>query len=110
MPLKELIKSTKTFSVTGPSHTTPPTPAPSSQRKNRKKLCLIKVEVFFLVVLTLGRTSGGVRGVPTPHKVFRSFFLENKTIAPDVFSSCLFIPRAHFEASLVMVSCYGYKI
>ena len=37
-------------------------------------------------------------------------FLEDKTSAPDVFSSCSFIPRAHFETSLVMVSCFGYEI
>ena len=43
-------------------------------------------------------------------KVFLSFFLEDKTSAPDVFSSCSFIPRADFEMSLVMVSCYGYEI
>ena len=47
---------------------------------------------------------------PPPHKVFLSFFLEDKTSAPDVFSSCLFISRAYFETSLVMVSCYGYEI
>ena len=40
----------------------------------------------------------------TPPKVFLSFFLEDKTLAPDVFSSCLFIPRAHFETSLVSVA------
>ena len=33
-----------------------------------------------------------------------SFFLEDKTSGPHVFSSCLFIPRADFETSLVMVS------
>ena len=46
----------------------------------------------------------------SPTKVFLSFFLEDKTSAPDVFSSCLFIPRTNFETSLVMVSCYGYEI
>ena len=46
----------------------------------------------------------------TPHKVFLSFFLEDKTSVPVVFSSCSFISRTHFETSLVMVSCYGYKI
>ena len=30
--------------------------------------------------------------------------------APVHFSSCLFIPRAHFETSLVMVSYYDYEI
>ena len=48
---------------------------------------------------------------PAPNKIILSlFFLEDKTLAPDVFSSCSFIPRAYFEASLVIVRCYGYKI
>ena len=47
--------------------------------------------------------------MPPPHKVFLSFFLEDKTSALDVFSSSSFIPRADFEASLVMVSCYDYE-
>ena len=38
------------------------------------------------------------------------FILEDKTSVPDVFTSCSFIPRVHFETSLVMVSCYGYDI
>ena len=46
----------------------------------------------------------------SPHKVFLSFFLKDKTSAPDVFSSRSFIPNADFEAGLVMVSCYGYEI
>ena len=63
-----------------------------------------------LTALTLGCTGGkGGRG-GHPHKVFLSFFVEDKTSAPDVFSSCSFIPHAHFETSLVMVSCYGYEI
>ena len=34
---------------------------------------------------------------PWAYKVFlSSFFLEGKTSAPDVFSSCSFIPRAQF--------------
>ena len=45
-----------------------------------------------------------------PHTVFLSFFLEDKTSAPDVFSICSFIPCAHFESSSVMVSCYGCGI
>ena len=55
-------------------------------------------------MLTLGRIT------PSPHKVFLSFFLKNKTSVPDVFSSCSFIPHAHFETSLVIVSCYGYDL
>ena len=53
---------------------------------------------------------GGEVDATPPFKVFLSFFLEDKTSAPDVFSSCSFIPRADFETSLVMVSCYGYEI
>ena len=34
-----------------------------------------------------------------------SFSLDDKTSAPDVFSSCSFIPHAHFETSSVMISC-----
>ena len=45
-----------------------------------------------------------------PHKVLLSFFLEDKTSVPVVFSSCSFISRTHFETSLVMFSYYGYKI
>ena len=67
----------------------------------------VKSEV---VSFNLGRTrSGGGVGMP-PLKVFLSFLLEDKTSAPDVFSSCSFIPRAHFESSSVMVSFYGYEI
>ena len=48
--------------------------------------------------------------MPLLPKVFLSFFLEDKTQAPDVFSRCSFIPRANFETSSVMVSRYGYVI
>jgi len=43
--------------------------------------------------------------------VFAGFFsfLDDKPSAPDVFSSCSFIPRARFETSLVMVIYYGYE-
>ena len=65
--------------------------------------------------LTLGCTREGRGGgeggrMPPLHKVFLSFFLEDKTSAPVVFSSGSFIPRAHFETRLVMFSCYGYEI
>ena len=53
---------------------------------------------------------GGGGGMPTPRKVFLSFFLEDKTSAPDVFGSCSLIPRTLFETSSLMVSCYGYQI
>ena len=64
---------------------------------------------IILSELTLGCTRGKGGG-GHPHKVFLSFFVEDKTSAPDVFSSCLFILHANFETSLVMVSCYGYDI
>ena len=38
---------------------------------------------------------------------FSHFFLDDKTSAPEVFTSCSFTP--HFEISL-MVSYYGYEI
>ena len=44
--------------------------------------------------LTLGRTR--VAGLPLS-EVLPSFFLEDKTSAPDVFSSSSFIPRTYFE-------------
>ena len=66
----------------------------------------------FWLYLTLGlsRGEGGWMPPPSPRKVFLSFFLEDKTSVSDVFSCCLFIPRAHFATGLVMVSCYGYEI
>ena len=64
----------------------------------------------FCLNLILGRTRGGGEVGGAPQKVLLSFFLEDKTSAPGVFSSCLFIPRTNFETSLVMVSCYGYEI
>ena len=64
--------------------------------------------------LTSGRIRGGggevVGWMSSTHKVFLSFLLEDKTAAPDVFSSCSFIPHEDFGTSLVLVSCYGYEI
>ena len=37
------------------------------------------------------------------------FFLNDKTLAPDVFSSCSFIPCAHFEKGLLVDSYYDYE-
>ena len=45
-----------------------------------------------------------------PPKVFVTFSLKDKISAPDVFSSCSFIPGAHYETSLMMISCYGDQI
>ena len=59
-------------------------------------------------VLTLRRRGVGV--VATPLKGFLIFFLDDKTSAPEDFCSCSFIPGAHFETSLVMVSYYDYEI
>ena len=68
--------------------------------------CFVSVPLGDLGFLTLGRTTPPVTDV---FYLFL-FFLDDKTSAPDVFSSCLFIPRAHFETSLKMVSYYGYDI
>ena len=46
----------------------------------------------------------------TPPEVFLFSFRDDKTSAPDVFSSCSFILRTHFETSLVMISFNGYEI
>ena len=54
---------------------------------------------------------GGGYGVDVTSLRFSEFFsIEDKTSAPEVFSSCSFIPGAHFETSLVMVSCHGCEI
>ena len=64
--------------------------------------------------LTLGRTMRmGGECLPPPRPLrFFCFFLDDKTLAPEVFCSrsCSFIPSTHFETSLVMVSYYGYEI
>ena len=67
---------------------------------------------LILAVLNPRTFKGGGRldANPLTCKVFLSFFLEDKTSVSDVFSCCLFIPRAHFGTGLVMVSYYGYEI
>ena len=48
---------------------------------------------------------------PPPFLEFFFFFpLDDEISAPEVFCSCLFILRAHFETKLVVVSFYGYEI
>ena len=58
-------------------------------------------------LLTLGRTRGKVHATEFE---FLSFVLPDKTSAHDVFSSCSFISRTHFESSSVTVSFYGFEI
>ena len=53
---------------------------------------------------------GGGRVVVPPSEVFRNFFPDDKTSAPEVFSSCSCIRRTNFETNLVMASYYGYEI
>ena len=65
-------------------------------------LAIIVIIVVIIAISLLFETLGRTR--------ISNFFLDDKTSAPDVFSSCSFIPRAHFETSLVMVSYYGYEI
>ena len=50
------------------------------------------------------------KGATHPYEVFLIFFLDDKTSATDAFSSCSFIPGAHFETSSVMVNFYGCEI
>ena len=49
-----------------------------------------------------GGLGGG--GVPPLSEVFLSISIDDKTSAPEVFSSCSFIRRTHFETSLVMAA------
>ena len=49
----------------------------------------------------------GASTPPPPKGFLLRFFLEDKTSASDIFSSCLFIPRAHFETNLLMVRFRG---
>ena len=67
---------------------------------------------FSRILFQPSEVHAGADAPPPPPslKIFLSFFLEDKTLAPDVFSSCSFIPRAHFKSSSVMVSFYGYEI
>ena len=60
--------------------------------------------------INLQTYNGGGGGwlLANPPEGFSFFFLNDKTSASDVFSRCSFIPRAHFETSLVMVRYYGY--
>ena len=57
-----------------------------------------------------GGGGGEEGGCPPGTEFFVRFFLDNQTSAYDVFSSRSFIPRRHFETSLLMVSYYGYEI
>ena len=70
----------------------------SIQENSNFKTCLPRS------ILTLGRTRGAGGGCHPPLR----FFFDNKTSASDVLSSCSFIPRTHFETSVVKISYYGY--
>ena len=61
-------------------------------------------------VRLLNKPSDVQVGGLAPQWGFLIFFLDDETSAPDVFSSCSFIPRPHYKTSLVMVSYYGYAI
>ena len=65
--------------------------ASPTQRKNSRKMIIIHCDYAYPRTYK-GRGRGRGKGK-------LSFFLEDKTSAPDVFSSCSFIPRAHFETS-----------
>ena len=68
----------------------------------------VNISVYFNNPRTY-KEGGEWSWIPPPNKVFQSFFLEDKTSAPEVFSSCSFIPCVDFWTNLVMVSCYGYE-
>ena len=74
------------------------------------KVLIPVYQLFYFNLRTYKGGQGGGGGGWHPPKVFLSFLIDDKTSAPDVFSSCSFIPRAHFESSSVMVSFYGYGI
>ena len=52
---------------------------------------------------------GDVDATPPP-MFFWVFFLYNQTSAAEFFSSCSFIPLAHFETSWMMIRYYIYEI
>ena len=56
------------------------------------------------------RTYNPLPPLPPSLTSFFKFLLDDKTLAPDVLSSCSFIPRAHFETSLKMVSYMIYDV
>ena len=85
-------------------------------------VCLSVVVVFFLTKAQryfdrqprpwnhfLTRPNSLLFGCHSLPKVFLESSLEDKTSAPDVFSSSSFIARAHFETSSVMIGFYGYE-
>ena len=61
-----------------------------------------KNNIYVLIVGHIRRD-----GCHPTSEVFLSFFLDDKTSAPDIFRSCSFIPHGQFETSLVIVSYYG---
>ena len=67
-----------------------------SQEVAEHSLVIVLRLAFVAVILTRVGGGGG--------------FYEFSSSAPDIFSSCLIIPRAHFESSSVMVSFNGYQI
>ena len=75
----------------------------------------VLVKVIFLLASSLTADlqggGGGKGGVDaTPSEVFLVLFLDDQASTTDVFCSCLFILRAHFDTRLVMISFYGYEI
>ena len=73
-------------------------PRKGSQEVAEHSLVIVLRLAFVAVILT--RVVGGGGGG----------FYEFLSSAPDIFSSSLIIPRAHFESSSVMVSFNGYQI
>ena len=84
----------------------------SGRQKTTLWMCYLQIIIYLCIYCKrynlLKEWGGGV--IDSPLKVFLSFFLEGKTLATYVFSSCSFIPSAHFESGLVMDSFYDYEI
>ena len=53
--------------------------------------------------LTLRRTRKGGWMPPPPHKVFLEFLQDELLSRPAAFSSCAYIPKTHFDISLVRI-------
>ena len=75
---------------------------PNGNKLNKFLHPVTKRQMHLFLTFTY-KWGGGGAGTPPPPEVFWSFFLDDKTSAPDVFNSCSFIIRTHFETSLVMV-------
>ena len=73
---------------------------PNGHKLNKFLHLVTERQMHFVLTFTYKWGGGGGGGCPPSPEVFLSFFLDDKTSAPEVFI------RTHFETSLVMV-CYN---